>query len=307
MSRQKQLFGRLSLHMSCWYCEEKSDGILREIRQEVVKHNFATVNLNDTVNIMDGREEAIFAWLTVNFLTKKLKMKTKKEESADNALISSKATLDLGGASMQVVFEVSSTVKTPHHSRYIEEVDFYGTKIYLYQHSYLGYGIMQARKMYEKVHSKIDHCKTVSSGWNACYEAVKGILLIDAPCEVSPCSFSSAYQPKIPFDMDVVLFSFFYDRIMDAGLAKDSTVTLDDIYKAANDNCYSANAIAGTGQNEHYCFEITFIYAVLRDGVGLELNQKISLLKKVGQFETGWSLGAAINLLKEKKNSSFKK
>ena len=60
---------------------------------------------------------------------------------------SSAAIMDLGGASTQIVFEPSfaPSAKLPPGD-HVYDLDFAGTPHVLYQHSRLGYGLMQARR-----------------------------------------------------------------------------------------------------------------------------------------------------------------
>lgn len=62
----------------------------------------------------------------------------------------SAAVMDLGGASTQIVFEptFSSTSATKKLAKgdHVYDLTFAGTEHALYQHSHLGYGLMQARR-----------------------------------------------------------------------------------------------------------------------------------------------------------------
>lgn len=97
----------------------------------------------DPVVIMDGRDEGVFAWVTANYL-----MNTIRADSPKAAV--PYAVLDLGGASTQIVFEpffpsaVPDTALEKGEHRY--ELSFGRKEHVLYQHSYLGFGLMRARK-----------------------------------------------------------------------------------------------------------------------------------------------------------------
>jgi guanosine-diphosphatase len=91
--------------------------------------------------ILDGKDEGVFAWITVNYLKHSF-----KENSSGRS--TSYAVLDLGGASTQIVFQPhvagpeSQLMEGDH--KYV--LEFAGSSHTLYQHSYLGYGLMEARK-----------------------------------------------------------------------------------------------------------------------------------------------------------------
>jgi guanosine-diphosphatase len=111
----------------------------------------------DPVVIMDGRDEGVFAWVTSNYL-----MDTIRADSPKTA--APYAVLDLGGASTQIVFEPvfhqaipDAAVREGEH-RY--ELSFGGKERVLYQHSYLGYGLMRARK---RVHRLVNFLATFQS------------------------------------------------------------------------------------------------------------------------------------------------
>ena len=97
----------------------------------------------DPVVIMDGRDEGVFAWVTANYLKDTIRANSPKTAVPY-------AVLDLGGASTQIVFEPvfpsampDSALQEGEH-RY--ELNFGKKEHVLYQHSYLGFGLMRARK-----------------------------------------------------------------------------------------------------------------------------------------------------------------
>jgi guanosine-diphosphatase len=102
---------------------------------------------NDAVVIMDGKDEGVYAWITANYLLDTIR--------ADTPVATpSYAVLDLGGGSTQIVLEPLFT----SHGRLEEgehkyDLLFGGRNHTLYQHSYLGYGLMQARL---HVHQLVD-------------------------------------------------------------------------------------------------------------------------------------------------------
>jgi Golgi nucleoside diphosphatase len=97
---------------------------------------------------MDGAEEGVFAWITVNYLTKAL---TTSAATAGHTTVPpmTSAILDLGGASTQIVFEPSTATLTDLPSALHGELYSlpYGARTYrLFETSYLGYGLMEARR-----------------------------------------------------------------------------------------------------------------------------------------------------------------
>lgn len=115
--------------------EEVEDWLRREFKFKVVEP--------EGVVIMDGRDEGVYAWITINYL---LGLIGSREASPSE----SAAIMDLGGASTQIVFEPSFDPAVHGQSLlpgdHVYDLDFAGQKHVLYQHSHLGYGLMQARR-----------------------------------------------------------------------------------------------------------------------------------------------------------------
>lgn len=104
------------------------------------------------VEIMEGRDEGVFAWITVNYLLGLI------GPSVDGSPITTRrrtaAVMDLGGASTQIVFEPSGSsasdeehgMRPGEHVYALRNFGGSGEDYVLYQNSYLGYGLMQARR-----------------------------------------------------------------------------------------------------------------------------------------------------------------
>ncbi|KAF8215285.1 nucleoside phosphatase family-domain-containing protein [Mycena galopus ATCC 62051] len=146
--------------------DEEAEAILGAVRALFVKggeYPFMLQEGEEGVGIMGGAEEGVFAWVTANYLLGAL---SPSSSSGSLASSSSKeehdqtyAVLDLGGGSTQIVFAPSlsslaspaapAPSMLPGEHRY--ELDFAGTTRILYQHSYLGWGLMSARKRVHRV------------------------------------------------------------------------------------------------------------------------------------------------------------
>lgn len=124
---------------------EKSKKILEAVRERLeTKYPFPVVSReNRGVDMMDGSDEAIYAWITTNYLLGKIGGPDHSETAA---------VFDLGGGSTQIVFEPTfkglASGGMPEklaEGDHKYELDFAGRKFTLYQHSHLGYGLMSAR------------------------------------------------------------------------------------------------------------------------------------------------------------------
>ncbi|KZS99190.1 nucleoside phosphatase GDA1/CD39 [Sistotremastrum niveocremeum HHB9708] len=190
----------------------------------------------DSVVIMDGKDEGVYAWITANYLLHSI---GPGATSKTNTF----AVLDLGGASTQMVFEpvFADTGKSLADGEHKYTLDFGGQTHELYQHSYLGYGLMAARG---SVHRLVEFMATVRlsanedadevddrvanpclsrgttrvievktgvssvlrnvtmtgadiGSYEGCRRVVELVLAKDAICQLHPCSFNGVYQPSL--------------------------------------------------------------------------------------------------------------
>ncbi|XP_072867251.1 nucleoside diphosphate phosphatase ENTPD5 isoform X2 [Chlorocebus sabaeus] len=114
--------------------EHKAKALLFEVKEIFRKSPFLVPK--DSVSIMDGSDEGILAWVTVNFLTGQLH--DHRQETV--------GTLDLGGASTQITFlpQFEKTLEqTPRG--YLTSFEMFNSTYKLYTHSYLGFGLKAAR------------------------------------------------------------------------------------------------------------------------------------------------------------------
>ncbi|KAG8862498.1 Guanosine-diphosphatase [Tulasnella sp. 330] len=118
-----------------------SEAILVAVQQRITSQYKFPLAGHDAVTIMDGKDEGVYAWITANYLLGTIGGAVKDSRP-------SYAVLDLGGASTQIVFEPTFATSGSR----LEEGDhkyslvFSGKTHTLYQHSYLGYGLMRARR-----------------------------------------------------------------------------------------------------------------------------------------------------------------
>ena len=124
---------------------ERSDAILKAVRRRLeTQYPFPVISEErGGVEVMDGKDEGVYAWITTNYLLGKIGGPDKSPTAA---------VFDLGGGSTQIVFQ--PTFKQSVHGGMPEtlqegdhkyDLSFGGREFTLYQHSYLGYGLMEAR------------------------------------------------------------------------------------------------------------------------------------------------------------------
>jgi guanosine-diphosphatase len=124
---------------------EKSNNTLAAVRHRLeTAYPFPVVaDAKGGVEVMPGEMEGVYAWITVNYLLGHIGGPDKNPTAA---------VLDLGGGSTQIIFEPTfpdtprgglPTKLADGDHKY--ELNFGARDFDLYQHSYLGYGLMEAR------------------------------------------------------------------------------------------------------------------------------------------------------------------
>ena len=139
---------------------EKSESILRAVRRRLeVDYPFKVIEAKNGVEIMDGKDEGVYAWITANYLLQTI---SSSEDLDTGGAATSYAVLDLGGASTQIVFEPKWEDKKTEmvEGEHKYDLKFGKAGHVLYQHSYLGYGLMRARR---SVHQLVEFMDSVRS------------------------------------------------------------------------------------------------------------------------------------------------
>jgi guanosine-diphosphatase len=134
---------------------EMSEKILDAVRNRLeTVYPFPVVSKEKGgVEIMDGKDEGVYAWITTNYLLGKIGGPDQTPTAA---------IFDLGGGSTQIVFQPTFDSKDGGMPGKLAEGDhkyelqFGGREFELYQHSHLGYGLMAAR---EAIHKTVVEAK----------------------------------------------------------------------------------------------------------------------------------------------------
>lgn len=153
----------------------QSADILKAVEKRIKEtYPFTLSDDGKGVVVMDGKDEGVYAWITANYLLETIGAREHEEKSKGTY-----AVLDLGGASTQIVFEPAFTKPGKHleEGEHKYELRFGGKTHVLYQHSYLGYGLMRARK---HVHSLVDFMASIRATPPSEKERTEGI--VGNPC-----------------------------------------------------------------------------------------------------------------------------
>ncbi|KAF2838146.1 hypothetical protein M501DRAFT_1005008 [Patellaria atrata CBS 101060] len=146
---------------------EMSDQILKAVRHRLeTVYPFPVLSEEaGGVEVMDGKDEGVYAWITANYLLGKI-------GGPDHTPTA--AVFDLGGGSTQIVFEPTfKDAKGGGMPQKLAEGDhkyslsFGGREFTLYQHSYLGYGLMEARSHLHKEIIQNLYTQDPSGAWKS--------------------------------------------------------------------------------------------------------------------------------------------
>ncbi|KAM4770892.1 ectonucleoside triphosphate diphosphohydrolase 6 [Rhinophrynus dorsalis] len=255
----------------------------------------------DSVSIMDGTDEGIFAWITVNFLT----------GSLTNPATKHTGMLDLGGGSTQITFyPYSKSTFSSAPAGYIKEFELFNTTYSLYSHSYLGYGLMSARlaimggeegKPLKPGDVLVTPCLT--PGFETEFKQagitykIKG-QKTEEPLYVS--CYKRVFQMlhgKVQKSLEVenrffYAFSYYFDRAEDTHLIDPEiggSIQVKDFEMAARKECKSIDE--APGKNPFLCMDLTYITLLLQE-LGFPSGKQLKLVKKIKDVETSWALGA---------------
>uniref|UniRef100_A0A9R1SSR9 nucleoside diphosphate phosphatase n=2 Tax=Cyprinus carpio TaxID=7962 RepID=A0A9R1SSR9_CYPCA len=280
--------------------QEKAKALLNEVKEIFDDSPFFVPN--NSVTIMNGTNEGLLAWVTVNFLTGHLYAKTRKTVGI----------LDLGGGSTQITFlpRLKKTVLTAPPN-YIAKINMFNSTFELYTHSYLGNGLIAARlatlgalgadgldwkvfrssclpKKFREDWSfggltyKVSGIPDGFAGYKLCYQEVMRVVkgIVHQPFEVKGSSIFFA-------------FSYYYDRAVESGLidgSRGGTVEVRDFKKRAKEVCNKMTKYRPI--SPFLCMDMTYITCLLKEGFGFKDSTVLQLTKKVNNVETSWALGA---------------
>ncbi|XP_031573083.1 ectonucleoside triphosphate diphosphohydrolase 1-like [Actinia tenebrosa] len=115
--------------------DDEKNAVINEVNKLLSDKTFSPFHFEkEFVKIISGQEEALYGWITVNFLKGIFSQKTSG---------GSYGALDLGGASTQ------NTFRTKKDSALVTfEPTLAGKTYAVFAHSYLSYGVDQARQSY---------------------------------------------------------------------------------------------------------------------------------------------------------------
>ncbi|XP_041280094.1 ectonucleoside triphosphate diphosphohydrolase 6 isoform X1 [Onychostruthus taczanowskii] len=283
---------------------EKAQKLLEKVKEIFQASPFFV--RDNCVSIMNGTDEGISAWITINFLTGRL----------DDPQRRSVGMLDLGGGSTQITFlpRTKATLQTSP-SGHTTSFQMFNHTYKLYSYSYLGLGLMSARlailggvegKPLGEGEELISPC--LPPGFNSEWQHAEIVYKIKGQKAGEPlyesCSnkvakmlYKKVHRAGEVKDLDFYIFSYYYDCAAEAGLIdkeKGGSLTVSDFEIAAKYVCKTMEI--SPGNNPFLCMDLTYITFLLQE-LGFPKSQSFKLARKIDNVETSWALGATFHYI----------
>ncbi|XP_016049874.1 ectonucleoside triphosphate diphosphohydrolase 6 isoform X2 [Erinaceus europaeus] len=282
---------------------EKAQKLLQKVK-EVFKASPFLVR-DDCVSIMNGTDEGVSAWITVNFLTGRL----------ENPGSRNVGMLDLGGGSTQISFlprsEDTLQAAPPGH---LTALQMFNRTYRLYAHSYLGLGLMSARlAILGGVEGQpapdgkelVSPCLPPSfrGEWEHAEIAYRiagqdtGSLHELCANRVSSVLHNQVHRTEEVKEVEFYAFSYYYDLAADVGLIdmkKGGSLLVGDFELAAQYVCRTAEVRPLS--SPFACMDLTYISLLLQE-LGFPRSKVLQLTRKIHNIETSWALGATFHYI----------
>ncbi len=263
------------------------DAVLASIKETGLDAVFA--------GTISGTQEAVYGWLSANYALGLV--------GGDTTV----GTLDLGGASSSIAFVPQDAGDAPTTKVKL------GDKVFqVYAHSYLNYGVDQARQ-----YLNYDACfpKGVGKGTGKYGDCVKKLesSLKPSKCAAKGCGLADPSdkdhagvpQPALPAGVRFHAFSVFeYTRAFFKLPADATPAALAEAAGGKNGKAgfcatpYKTIAEQNQGVDEKYlqsyCFDAAFIGTLLKLHGFAPTSDAISWSDKLGEHDATWTLGAAL-------------
>ncbi|XP_068597187.1 ectonucleoside triphosphate diphosphohydrolase 6 [Brachionichthys hirsutus] len=287
---------------------EKAQQLLDTVKLLFLESPF--LSGDDSVSIMDGTDEGISAWITVNFLNGGI-------HRADSPTV---GILDLGGGSTQITFSPQNekTIQTSPIDD-IQSFQMFNITHTVYSHSYLGLGLMSARLAilggvdasplggstelvspclapeysgrweYADLIYSVKGQKAGEPAYEACRTKVQKVL------------YRKLTTPSEAADVDFYAFSFYYDRAVDLRVIEEKTggtVLVSDYIDAAERVCGGLSL--DPLQSPYLCLDLVYISVLLQE-LGFPPHKRLKLARTINQVETSWALGATFHYMESLK------
>ncbi|CAJ1019914.1 GDA1/CD39 (nucleoside phosphatase) family, putative [Leishmania lindenbergi] len=257
-------------------------------------------------SIVSGAQEGVYGWLTVNYLLNRL--------DKEGATV---ATIDMGGASTQVVFETKFTSGEWLPFNYARQLRTPKRTIAMYQHSYLGLGLNEAKKTLMTLFAKVngtssfscfprghtEHLNGVelrngdSTDFDVCVNLFREHVITKPICRFDACGARGVPQPPLPSKQHpIYAFSYFYDRLYHFR-SEGFPVYVSSYKELGREVCQRESADQTTAPKETACMELAYLYSFLTHGLGLSDDRTLEVPNRIEGIAVSWSLGCSLSFV----------
>lgn len=239
-----------------------------------------------------GRDEGILGWLAVNY-------RLDTQEGNDRAQV---GVMDIGGASVQVVFPVASSTGLSDEDHVV--IRWHGQSVTLYAHSFLGLGQTLVMGQFLNMPQCFPQGYVLPDGLvgsgnaMACQESiaslVNGVHGVDA--RVGP-GMKAAVSPLTWYTMGAATY-LLHDGLFD--LERETFTPgglLDEMNHKACEVSWDSlqHAVSADGQLFSACLRSSYYYALMVSGYGVSPEESLHVFPKDENID--WSLGAILHQL----------
>ncbi|OGV25708.1 MAG: hypothetical protein A3F18_01375 [Legionellales bacterium RIFCSPHIGHO2_12_FULL_37_14] len=266
--------------------KEKQDKLYKEVRKW-----FATQNHFQLVQLktISGSDEALYAWLSVNYLQDRLK---------DNAARNTIGVLDTGGSSVQIAFAVPNEDKISPDD--LKHFKLYGKTINLFVHSFLGLGrtdlghqLIDESDCYTKGYQLISGKIGTGNYLINCTEKIDLLLKVhNVASTVKPVLEKSDVKEWYVMGGASYLAATSPFHFSNNVLQPLTLMTVGAPYYCKTPWDVLTNQFINDPYLEDYCLSSVYFAKLFIDGYGLYENQDIQFNKDAAT--EGWTLGVIL-------------
>ncbi|KAK8805397.1 hypothetical protein WA158_002053 [Blastocystis sp. Blastoise] len=299
--------------------------VLSKSSQKRIYHNIYTHYLKSDIKLyidesmlktIDGEEEAVYGWITVNILKHRITPSMTLQSNEKTV-----AAIDLGGESTQISFKLPD----PHE----KAGDPINIQKDIHKKSYLFFGAKEALNRYElyiaNIYKSANHTipsPCFNKNYRGTHPLLEGVTFIgtgncqqilqylskgDSPCQTEKCALWS--DPLPDFQGEYVGMSMYFFSLDSLHVYLPAfpfpVTTIKDIYQYSNQFCSMENkdVYEQFGDKHKYtakdtihqrCFHLSWIYTLLHSGYHLSDDAKIYVGKDIDNTPIDWSFGAAV-------------
>jgi len=299
---------------------ENVEFILESVRETLMTSGFAFATTSDEkkvrADVITGHDEALYGWIAANYLNGEL------EKRLNDQPYTTKGVLEMGGESVQLSFELTEEESRKMDQRYIKKVSLGGVEMYLWRHSWMGYGMQAMTAKVRETSEENNPCYltgfsdrgiTGQGDFGKCKELISGIVNTErnqdcaadaGDSHLVPCLLGGIQvHPKV-HSSPLYLIENFYFVANDQSVTKEnfgSPKYLKTIEKVGEEYCKKAYDPNNENEKDYNCLALTWVSTIIQ--VGLDGSSNYEVVNEVNGGDVEWTVGTAVHeLTKIKRN-----